>query len=120
LQAHKLTIFYLERLQPDWLPAEQKRWYTWLAVRLPGALIGVLVGLLIAPLLITFDPGLLLQYSLLSGFLGVLFSVPKPRAPTYGAQRRFRIIAGRLTLMHVVISAVLGLVWGAVFLLNMH
>jgi NACHT domain len=120
LQGHSQIIFSAERLQPDWLPLDQRRWYTWLAVRLPGAFIGVLVGLLTAPLLITFDPGLLLQYSILSAFLGAVFSVPKVDAPTHGTQNHARMIFGRFTSAYLLASATLALVWGGAFLLNMH
>ncbi len=118
LRKHNQPIFYPERLQPDWLPAKQQRWYTWLAVRLPGALIGALAGLLTAPLLITFDPGLLLQYSILSAFLGAVFSVPRACVPAHAAQHPHRRQPSRLTPTHGLACAAVALVWGVVFLLN--
>lgn len=120
LQRHSQIIFSAERLQPDWLPLDQRRWYTWLAVRLPGAFIGMLVGLLTAPLLITFDPGLLLQYSILSAFVGAVFSMPKACATTHETQNHSRMISGRFTNAYLVASAAPALVWGGAFLLNMH
>jgi serine/threonine protein kinase len=47
LKRHNQTIFYLEHLQPDWIDSLRwRRVYAWLAIWLPGALIGTLVGAL--------------------------------------------------------------------------
>lgn len=45
MQKHNPAVFYLEYLQPDWLAPEQYGTYAWLAVLLPGILIGVLTSL---------------------------------------------------------------------------
>src|SRR5579859_552514 len=48
MRAQNQTVFYLEHLQPDWLPAGWLRQvYEVLAVKFTGILIGVLVGLLV-------------------------------------------------------------------------
>src|SRR4030095_2254859 len=48
MRAHNQTVFYLEHLQPDWLPLGRLRQiYEALAVKFVGILIGALVGLLI-------------------------------------------------------------------------
>jgi hypothetical protein len=101
------TIFYLEHLQPDWLPASQQSIYDWLAVLLPGALIGSLAGLLSAPLLVAGDPILLLQYSVLSAFLGALGSM-SPQQHQVGNRRR-------AVSCNAAISGVLGLLWSTAF-----
>lgn len=47
MQHHNQRIFYIDYVQPDWIPG--RVWpflYRWKAVLLPGALIGALVGLL--------------------------------------------------------------------------
>jgi transcriptional regulator with XRE-family HTH domain len=119
LREHNQTIFYPEHLQPDWLPAEQQRKYTWLAVRLPGVFIGMLAGLLTAPLLITFNTGLLLQYSVLSGFLGAVFSVPMLQSSAQDRQNPPLRESSRLNNGHLVTSALVGLIWGIVFMFNM-
>nr|MBA2681699.1 protein kinase [Ktedonobacteraceae bacterium] len=47
LSQRNQTVFYIEHLQPDWLPGRIFRWlYTILAVKLVDALIGLLVGIL--------------------------------------------------------------------------
>lgn len=74
MRTHNQTIFYPKHLQPDCLPANELRIYTWLAVRLPGILIGILAivlmqlllnGRIIAP-----------SFLFLGGLLGGLWSSP--------------------------------------------
>ena len=43
MQIHNQTIFFLEQLQPDWLPPKQKRFYEW-SVRLSNVLLGLFLG----------------------------------------------------------------------------
>ena len=45
MREHNQTIFHLEHLQPDWLAPRNQHTYTWLGVRLPNILIGILVSL---------------------------------------------------------------------------
>ena len=48
MKQHNQTVFYLEQLQPDWLSGHRMlRMYDWVAVRLPGILMGVLFSLAI-------------------------------------------------------------------------
>ena len=42
MREHNQTVFFLEHLQPDWLPKRPKAFYQW-SVGLVGALLGVLV-----------------------------------------------------------------------------
>lgn len=118
LQAHNQTIFYPERLQADWLPAQQQRMFTWLAVRLPGIFIGVLAGLLIAPLFITFNAGLFLQFSVLSGFLGAVFSAPTISSSAQDMQNPSSGKSGRPATGHLMASALVGLIWVSAFMFN--
>jgi hypothetical protein len=47
MQQHNQRIFYIDYVQPDWLPSRFWSYiYRWKAVLIPGALIGALVGLL--------------------------------------------------------------------------
>lgn len=53
MHRHDQTVFYVERLQPDWLPTQrQQRSYRTLAVRLPGILMGGLIGIWIGGLFV--------------------------------------------------------------------
>ena len=44
MRVHNQTIFYLEHLQPDWLPETYQYVYIWLGVSLPGIVIGGLTS----------------------------------------------------------------------------
>ena len=71
------TIFYLERMQPDWLPEGRLSWaYERLAVRLPGMLIGVLVSLVVSTLIFSFLASIVVGiiFGPVGGLLGGLFS----------------------------------------------
>jgi len=73
---HNQVAFYLEQMQPDWI--KERRWlmlYTWLAVRLPGFLMGLLCGI-IANNLLYHDTSVSLfrLQALAGGFIGFLFS----------------------------------------------
>jgi hypothetical protein len=87
-QMHKRdqTVFYLEQMQPDWLPATHA--YEWYAVRLPGILIGVLLSLLVSALLPnSFDPVRWVVYGFIGGYIGGLFSRIQHAETTTSRQR---------------------------------
>src|SRR5437763_8489786 len=46
MRVHNQRIFYLEQLQPDWLPARQSFFYRW-TISLIGGLLGLLFGTLL-------------------------------------------------------------------------
>jgi hypothetical protein len=46
LSQQRQTVFYLERLQPEWLPTLQRRWYTVVDRIGSGLVVGLLFGLL--------------------------------------------------------------------------
>jgi len=46
MRVHNQSIFYLEQLQPDWLPARQSFFYRW-TISLIGGLLGLLFGTLL-------------------------------------------------------------------------
>ena len=114
MRTHNQTVFYPERLQPDWLPAGARRAYTWLAVWVPSALIGGLAGLLTAPLLIPFDFALLCQYSLLSIFLGIIFGTLQASSPLHNARQQLR----HQWVQRLALSGLVGGLWSVVFRLN--
>ena len=74
---HSQTAFYLEHMQPDWLPREQ-RWRPTIGVGLAGLGLGLLYGLFGSPLLIMrgsavpqwmTDLGIILVMGLFFGFV---------------------------------------------------
>ncbi|SRR6266851_1671296 len=116
MRKHNQTVFYLEHLQPDWLPAGQELSYTWLAIRIPGILIGALAGLTITLLLGYGGLGLLLQFGVLGGFLGGLFSEATGGERGFQrAQSHPRSAPRRVIIERTVTSALIGLVYGLSF-----
>ena len=116
---HNQAVFYLEHLQPDWLPARLQHVYSWLAVRVPGMLIGVLASLTITLFLSGYQgPASLLQSGVLGGFLGGLFSAV---AREGSGLQRVRSCP-RLATRHVIIiiaSVLVGLMYGLSFGTNL-
>jgi len=117
LQEHNQTVFYLEHLQPDWLPVGQQPAYTWLAIRIPGILIGVLVSLIITPLFQAYqDPASLLQLGVLGGFVGGLFSeAVREGTVSQGVQSHPRLTTRRVIIERTATSALIGLLYGLCF-----
>ena len=122
MREHNQSVFYLEYLQPDWLAPGLLRTYAWLAVRLPGILIGVLTSLGITLLFGNFtngnDAASLIQYGVLGGLLGGLFSRAFPGSASLSHQMgshrhqgRGRVISGRLAIS-VMIGLIVGLSFG--------
>jgi|GEM_PF-417083 len=80
MKQHSQSVFYLEQLQPDWLPGHRMlRVYDLVAIRLPGILMGVLVSLSLSEFIAGGSPSpiflsSILQSLLLGGFLGGLLS----------------------------------------------
>lgn len=81
MQQQGNTIFYIEHLQPTWIPnSSWREVYRWLAVLLPGVLIGGLTGFLATVL---HNRGVLgsLQLDMVYGMvMGFLFSSRPPAA----------------------------------------
>jgi DNA polymerase III delta prime subunit len=113
MRERNATVFYLEHLQPDWLTPAQQRIYIWLAVRLPGVLLGVLASIGVMLLVLSWiNTWTTLLYGVVGGCLGGLFSeaillrqVEVPRHQGYA-----RLIGRRLA-----ISGVIGLIVGLSF-----
>ena len=73
MQQHSQTIFYLEQLQPDWLPKKQRGFYRWSVGLLFGLVGGLLSGLflgLVGGLLIGLFLGMMIGL-----FIGLLFGL---------------------------------------------
>lgn len=115
MREHNQSVFYLEYLQPDQLAPEQYRIYTWLAIRLPGILIGVLTSFSIVLLLTGIaDVVFLIRWGVLGALVGGLFSgasagrvSPLPPRGIYRRQERYCLIGGRIAL-----SIMIGLIAG--------
>jgi DNA polymerase III delta prime subunit len=76
LKQHGQMVFYIERMQPSWLPGTQSlRLYNLLTVRLPAVLMGMLISLALYTLFFLdfFNP-FLLELVVLGGLLGWLLS----------------------------------------------
>jgi NACHT domain len=117
MQKRSATVFYLEHLQPDWLTQTQQRVYAWLAVRLPGILLGVLASLGVMLLVLSWmDPWTTLLYGVVGGCLGGLFSegILLRQMEASRHQRYARLIGRRLT-----IGGIIGLIAGLSFGLNL-
>ncbi|GHO98023.1 hypothetical protein KSF_080710 [Reticulibacter mediterranei] len=121
MHKHDQTIFYLEHLQPDWLPLRQYRRYVWLAVRLPGILLGICAGaavfLLAKPTVLPVPEAI--EYAIIGGLLGGLLStvdtetgvsLPQTQiSPRQNSRRRF----GRCLAIGIITGLLSGLSWGA-------
>ena len=116
MRERNATVFYLEHLQPDWLTQAQQRVYAWLAVRLPGILLGVLASLFVMLLVLSWmDTWTTLLYGVVGGCLGGLFSevILLRQMEASRHQGHARLIGKRLA-----ISGVIGLIVGLSFGLN--
>ncbi len=103
------SIFYLEQMQPDWLIENRMLGvYDWLAVRLPGVLIGILVSFAVSLLLAGHGFWGGTPLSLLGGLLGGLLSRESaaPRPTLVGEQNRktFWLRCGQRLLLGVLIG----------------
>src|SRR6266851_5501843 len=120
MREHNQAVFYLEHLQPDWLPAGQQLAYTWLAIRIPGMLIGVLASLIITLFLGYQDPASLLRFGVLGGFLGGFFSEAAGGERGFQrAQSHPRSATRHVIMERTVTSALIGLAYGLSFGLHL-
>jgi hypothetical protein len=108
------TIFFIEQLQPDWLPSKRVlSAYDWLGVRLPYMLIGALVSLAI----IAFFSAISLLTSiigiLLGGFLGIHWSDKRVNRDLVGGQpETTRRVPWIRMLKRFAMGALIGLLVG--------
>jgi hypothetical protein len=107
---HGQTQFYIERMQPDWLPERWSRWlYYGMAVKPIDALIGILVGMLIGGLLLNKYVG-----AVPGGLVGLLVSIlmRRERADTQPSQTALRPWQKFIKVTHLVIGIIIGLLIG--------
>ena len=106
------TIFYLEQMQPTWLPSNRMlRVYDWLAVRLPGVLMGMLVSLTLFFISFGYSAALplLIPNILLGGLLGALLSEGStPQRSTVSSEKARSALGPRL-LQWLLIGTLIGL-----------
>ncbi len=106
MQRQGQTVFYLERLQPDWLSSSRllRAYHRW-AIRLPGVLIGILLSLAITGL----GSGTVIMTALLAGLLGGLLSGggAAPQPEPHG--RKTRRISWQQILQWLLVSLLIGL-----------
>ena len=115
---HSQTVFYLERLQPDWLSSPAARWRYTLVDRLAfglglGALVGA-VGALVGALPDSSSPVLAAAGSRGPLFDGLVYGLPAAAiAGLFGEQRergpQNRMV--RLPFWHIVRRGIVGWLW---------
>ncbi len=114
LQHHYQTVFYLERVQLDWLPANLRQRAFWLTMRLPLFLLGILASCIIGLFLQTvFDLTTGIQAAILGCFLGGCFS--QSASLEVGTLNVTRVRRGRYYLGKGLICAGIGLALGLSF-----
>lgn len=107
------TVFYLEHLQPDWLPEKQRHHYQRNAVCLPAILLGILGTIMVQTLFPFGSPATrwtdLFSYGIFGGLLGWLWSEPGAAEPL--AEIRSRLMR-KMRVRRLLISLSLGLLFG--------
>ncbi|MBV9227707.1 MAG: NACHT domain-containing protein, partial [Chloroflexi bacterium] len=116
LVQHGQTVFYIERMQPDWLPDHWSRWlYHAIAVGPIDALLGMLVGTLIGIVYIYYYNISALAYGLVGLLISVLIRVRgtgiQPESIVTRSWQRFANIASLRdgTIIGLVIGPAIGL-----------
>jgi TIR domain/NACHT domain len=117
MQHHDLSVFYLERLQPDWLRGVSFIGrYTLCAIRIPAILMGILLCFALNAILFDLDFPTGALYIHIGGLLGAILSrgsVTASSTPQGRQTRRFfwSALPGQVGWA-VVIGVVLGLIYG--------
>ncbi len=116
LQKHYQTVFYLERVQPDWLPDSLQQRAFWLTMRLPIILLGILSSYVIGLFLQTvFDLTTGIQAAILGCLLAGSFSQSASAGTEVGTLSTTQMKPRKSTLGRGLISAGTGLVFGGSF-----
>jgi hypothetical protein len=104
------TVFYIEHMQFDWLSDGQAiKWYAWLAVLLPGMLIGILVGIAITTVSWSPSMAIYIPSMLLGGLLGGLFSASSATQLLVTNGRKAKSTPWRLFVQRLLIGVLFGL-----------
>jgi len=112
------TVFYIEHIQSDWLSGNRTfKVYEWLAVLLPGILIGILGGLaittyILAPSINDYGPNMLL-----GGLLGGLFSSRSATQLLATNGGKVKSTSWRRFLQRLLIGVLFGLIYGLLVML---
>jgi hypothetical protein len=122
LSEQNQTVFYLERMQPEWLPTSRAKWSYTLVDRLGGGLVlgllaGLVNGLLFGLVLTDFsgrDAGLLLAPGVL--LVSALFGGDSARLP--GHERSLSLILRRAVVGTVVVGLCAWLIVGLILALS--
>ena len=116
LQKHYQTVFYLERVQTDWLPDSLQLRAFWLTMHLPIILLGILSSCIIGMFLQTvFDLTTGIQASILSCLLASSFSQLTNGSTDIGTLSTTQKRPSRYNLGRGLISAGTGLVFAGSF-----
>jgi hypothetical protein len=102
MRTHDQSVFYLEQLQPDWLPSRSQRW---LVTTGPALILGVLIAIIIFP----WFPYASLLAGLLVGVLAwgrTIRPVERLRWTRSGYRRRFLVRLGWGLLLGVALVAI--------------
>ena len=116
LQQHYQTVFYLEHVQPDWLPDSLRQHAFRLTMRLPLILLGMLTSIVIGLFSQTvFDLTTGIQAAILGCLLGGCFSQSASTRTEVGTLSTTQMRPARQNLGRGLISAGTGLVIGLSF-----
>lgn len=125
LKQHNQTVFYIERMQPDWLIGGRVPWiYEYLATRFPDVLVGSIVTLLIITMLFSavFSVTFELCYCSVGGLVSVLLGKGKPINPlaessNIHVQRSFwkRVINIQCLGNGLLLGLIYGLTYGSAY-----
>ncbi len=112
LLQHNQTDFYLERMQPDWLPKGRlQRIYNYAGIQLPAIFLGMLISIVVNGLI--FSQALILQNILIGGLLGRLFSInemiPWKFNKNMAQQRKRRYLLAESLINGIIIGFVVGM-----------
>ena len=114
MQKHFQTVFYLERVQLDWLPDNLQQHAFWLTMRLPLFLLGILSSFVIGMFLQTvFDLTTGIQAAILGCLLAGSFS--QSTSAEVGTLSTTQMRPRKSNLGRGLVSAATGLVFGGSF-----
>jgi len=124
MRQHGQTVFYIEQIQPDWLPeGRSRRIYQYLTLVLPGILIGGLVGFLASA--ISFRWSFITQIYVIVGMLigglicaGKISTIPAEQKVSPRTSHRDRYFSIRYLNDRLILGLGLGIFAGVVVGLN--
>ncbi len=112
MEAHSLSLFLMEALQPDWLDSPSKiRWYAVASRALSGLILGLGIGVLgfSNPLILLYGPAIGIAGGLISGLIAARQFTSQGTEPPTGTQKTWR---ERLPAVGLGVGAPAGLIVG--------